>query len=107
EDDAVVVQRGLGRDFVPAHVANHGLGVASQGVAPAPPPVVRIRMTSPAVTGAASTRASTSHSFRPPGAIGTWHGRPALPPVTHQQARIERSAMDMKWPSLSMRMCFS
>ena len=43
----------------------------------------------------------------PPGSTVTWNGRPALPPFTPQQARIERSAIDMKWASRSTRMCFS
>jgi hypothetical protein len=39
--------------------------------------------------------------------IVTWNGRPALPPLTPQQDRMERSAIDMKWASRNIRMCFS
>jgi len=37
----------------------------------------------------------------------TWKDRPALPPLTPQQARIARSAIDMNDASRSIRMCFS
>jgi hypothetical protein len=69
--------------------------------------VVRIRITSPARTGSASARASTSRSFGPPGSMVTWNGLPAFPPRTPQQDRIDRSAIDMKCASASIRMCFS
>ena len=61
----------------------------------------------PARTGSASARASTVRSSGPPRSMVTSNGRPALPPLTPQQARIERSAIDMKCASRSIRICFS
>ena len=101
-------ERGLGRDLAPdARRGRRAAGSRSSGSPQPPPPVVRIRITSPAATGSASARASTSRSSGPPGSMVTWNGWPAWPPLTPQQARIDRSAIDMKWPSLSIRICFS
>jgi hypothetical protein len=66
-----------------------------------------MRTTVPAGSGSASASASTSRSAGPPGSTVIRNGRPALPPLTPQQDRIDRSAIDMKCASRSTRMCFS
>jgi hypothetical protein len=69
--------------------------------------VVRIRITSPARTGSASAERVDVRSWGHPGSMTTLNGRPARPPFTPQQDSTDRSAMDMKLASRSIRMCLS
>ena len=68
-------------------------GSRSSGLPQPPPPVVRIRITSPALTGSSSASASTARSFGPPGSMTTSNGLPGQPAL-HAPAGQDRPVGD-------------